>query len=327
MPQINLGNIKNYSDGAGLYTHSYNNSSKTHNFTGVGVFGYCKCVVDYKAGDKIQVNNIAIPHITMPTYIIKDAWITFIIHDSVFYMLDKAEMFHVPEGELVTPINSPEIWCACAGINWKEIGSPDIETLAASDTYCPILISNANAFAYYRRSNEIIKKTMSNSNIISSIENNIAYYTTPYVTGANTPAGYNATASNAQYTDGWSSKIYGAFANGYYAANNSGKAGSWVSLSIPEPIWPYKMTINPNGVYTTSYMLSNAIFTWQCSEDGSTWIDIASIPNQSTTSNVQYTFYNTNGITGKYKYFRLYVSQSSNTTYWNVGYGKISGIL
>lgn len=326
MPQINLGNIKAYSEGAGLYTHTYDETNHIHNFVGNGKFGYCKCVANYSVQDTIHINGANISSITIPTFIIKNAWITFIIEDGVFYMLDKAEMFHIPNGELVTPVNDPEIWCACAGINWKEIGSPDARTLAASSTYCPQLINNPNAFAYYRRSNEIIQATILNTNIISCIENT-EYYTTPYMTAINTPAGYSVATKDSQYTSNGGSKAWGAFANAHYIGPSSSTVGSWAMLEIPEPIWPYKMDIYAqNGGNFGSY-LADAIFNWQCSNDGTNWVDLHAIPSLSQTSNVLYTFYNTAGVTEKYKYFRLYVSQASNKTYWSCGKGQVSGIL
>ena len=121
--------------------------------------------------------------------------------------------------------------------------------------------------------------------------------------------------------------MYGGFANGYYAANNNATAGSWVSLEIPEPIWPYKMEIYANGDYTTSHLLGNAIFSWQCSNDNQNWITLHTISSLSNTSKMLYTFYNVSGVSEKYKYFRLYVNQASNTTYWNVGHGQVSGVL
>jgi hypothetical protein len=325
MPQLNLGNIKGFSEGAGLYNHTYDTLTKIHNFTGIGRFGYCKCLANYSAGDIVQVNGVEVSIITIPTFIVENAWIVFIISDDVFYMLDKAEMFHIPDGEIVEPVNSPEIWCACAGINWREIGSPDAYTLASS-SYCPELFNNPNAFAYYRRSNEIIAATMSDTNVISSIES-LEYYTTPYMTAANTPTGYSSTGSDTQYKDSGSAAAWKGFANGNYIADNCGKAGDWVQLIIPEPIWPYKMQIHANGRWSTSHMLTGAIFKWQCSNDGNNWIDLDTLSTLSTTTNVWYTFYNKTGITGKYKYFRLYVAQSSNTAYWNCGDGQVSGIL
>ena len=325
MPQLNLGNIKGFSEGAGLYNHTYDTLTKIHNFTGTGRFGYCKCLANYSAGDIVQVNGIEVSVITIPTFIVENAWIVFIISDDVFYMLDKAEMFHIPDGEIVEPVNSPEIWCACAGINWREIGSPDAYTLASS-SYCPELFNNPNAFAYYRRSNEIIAATMSDTNVISSIEA-LEYYTTPYMTGANAPEGYSSTGSDSQFTDNTGAATWKGFAEGNYVAKNSGTAGDWVQLTIPEPIWPYKMQIYANGRWSTSYMLSGAKFKWQCSNDGTNWIDLDTLSNLSTTTNVWYTFYNKTGVTGKYKYFRLYVAQASNTTYWSCGNGRVSGIL
>ena len=322
MPTVNLGNIKSFSEGAGLYTHTFDEINLIHNFEGTGVFGYCKCIANYNTEHTIEINGHPINAINIPSYISAGAWIVFSIEDNSIYIFNKAEQFVVPDGEIVTPTDDPAIWCACAGINWYEIGQPDAKTLALSNEYCSQLFNSENAFAYYRRSSEIIKDTILDTNVISCIEN-LNYFTTQYVTSATTPEGYTSTMAGG-HSNG---AIWGAFGNNFIQYTKTNNTGNWAQLTIPAPIWPYKMEIVPDAAQNGNYLGGPPTFKWQASNDGSNWVDLSSFTGTVTTTKVQRTFYNTTGATEKYRYFRLYLEYSSTSTYWEVGYGKISGIL
>jgi hypothetical protein len=213
--------------------------------------------------------------------------------------LEKAEQFSVPNGDTIEPLNDPAIWCACAGINWYEIGCPTAEDLASSEEYCARLFNNANALAYYRRSSNLIKSTLLGTNTLKELQQSNFYYETPYLTS--NPGVFGETVStDTAHGEG---SLYGAFSiNTYYRTAGAIHGGNWVQLTLPEPIWPCCFSIKP----THKNLMTNCILSWQCSEDGEHWIDL-DIQNIVTTIGVIQTFYNKIGFTKKCKYFRIYV--------------------
>lgn len=72
------------------YTHTYNSSTKTHNFKGKGPNGKAKCVATFQSGDKITVNGNTCPAWCGPdnmsdagsNVIVNGRWVTFIYDGS-----------------------------------------------------------------------------------------------------------------------------------------------------------------------------------------------------------------------------------------------------
>lgn len=327
MPTANLGNVRPaISEGAGLYSHEFDSDNLIHNLSGEGRFGYCKCIENYdNTNHTFLINGGEVPAINLPNYIQQGNWIVFTIDDdNSLYLLNKASQSVIPDGEIVTPVDDPEIWCACAGINWYEIGSPDAYTLASSEEYCAQLFNSENAFAYYRRSSQIIKDTMTTTNVISCIEN-LDYFTSSALTSATAPEGYVASTNVVGHQAG--SAVFGPFSANYVQGPASNATGNYYKIQLPEPIWPYKMTIIPDGAGKTTYLAGPPIFEWQASSDGNDWIVLSSFSDVVTAINTPRIFYNTEGITGKYQYYRIFCRYASSAVAWSVGQGKIHGIL
>ena len=171
MPYINLGNLIVPPNGASVYTHKYNLGTKTHEFNGISQFGFCQCLKSYAINDKIKINNVDITEINSPEKIKAYAWIIFIVDNTKMYIFTKtASLTEYPDGSTVEPVNDIKLWCACAGINWYDIGCPDIQTITSSEEWCQQLFNNENSFNYYKRSSEIIKSTILGTNVINNLE-------------------------------------------------------------------------------------------------------------------------------------------------------------
>ena len=317
MPYINLGNIRPISQDVSVYTHTFDEDSLTHNFSGNGIFGYCKCVANWEAGHKVAVNGTELTSVSIPRFIADQAWIIFALENNGMYIFDKSEMFNIPDGEVVMPTDDPEIWCACAGINYHEIGRPDVSTLVNSDTYCQALFNSENAFAYYRRSSQLIKDTMALGNVRSCIEAQNPYVT-PIMTGLTTPAGYTASFS------GGKDNGYGMWGGQVPISRNTNPLNSWCQLILPEAIWPYKMqgTVLAHNLQHRNY--GTITVSWQCSEDGVQWttIDTVSVADNDTDLGTQY-WYNYAGLNKKYKYFRFYYDACGSATYDSDSYDSV----
>lgn len=319
MPYVNLGNLVVPSNGASLYTYKYNFGTKTHEFNGMGQFGFSQCLRDWEKTNKIKINDIEIVEVNKPEKIKAYAWITFIIENNKMYIFDKTSTLiqHI-NGEIITPINDINIWCACADIDWSAIGSPDINILLSS-TYAQTLFENKNSFAYFKRSNIIWKEALNNNTSIQYLENK-KYYTSPYMTSTSNPPGYFTSTSMACNTD---YKAHGAFSKekGYLTESSVNADYQWCQLQIPSPIIPYKMTIIPNG---TDYQHKDGELLWQASSDGSNWktLDTKSLLPESLM-----VFYNKLGTVEKYSYFRITLAHSSTKQYWYVFQGQVHGFL
>lgn len=126
MPFINLGNIKTTLAGGGtLYTHTYDLGTKTHEFNGLGALGFCKCTASYKTGDIIKLNGVEISAINLPHYIINGVYILFMAEESAMLIFNKAEYTSIPDGTIAPP-DDVATWCACAGLDYAQLGQPDI---------------------------------------------------------------------------------------------------------------------------------------------------------------------------------------------------------
>ena len=322
MPYINLGNLITSSQGISNYTHKYHAGSKTHIFTGMDQLGFCQCSRDWHLNDIIKINDIEITEINYPEKIKAYTWIYFVVEQNKMYIFNKtSSVIEIPDGELVEPINDIVIWCACAGLDWYQLGSPSLETLLSS-SHCEQLFLNENAFAYFKRSDKIIASAMSNNYVIEYLEKK-DYWTSFYVTGlSNNPEGYYVSTSNACHSD---YQACGAFAQAgkvYLTKNEVVGNYQWCQLQIPESILPYKMTIIPS--YASYGRVGTVI--WQGSVDGTEWIDLDSQQLQSNSSAL-YTFYNKAGCTKKCSFFRLTLASSPTNQFWAVFGGRVHGFL
>lgn len=322
MPYINLGNILSSSERGSQYTYHYNAGTKTHILSGKDQFGFCYCLNKWHPNDSVIINNIKITEINQPEKIQAWTWIQFIVDNNKMYIFNKtAHLLEVPDGTIIEPINDIAIWCACADLDWYNIGCPSINTLLTSGKYKQ-LFTNSNAFAYLKRSNQLLAKALSNTSVYPIIEE-MDYWSSVYVIGTGSPEGYATATSNACYNDTkW--KAHGAFAYGVNYLTSGTVTGNyqWCQLQIPEYILPYKMTIIPS---TSSYP-HNATVIWQCSPDGIKWYDLDS-QKTITTSSPLYTFYNKIGFTEKCNLFRLTLADDSSNDYWEVTQGRVHGFL
>lgn len=317
MPYINLGNIKSTLAGGGtLYTHAYNAGLKTHEFTGIGTLGFCKCVASYKSGDIIKLNNVEISVVNLPHYIIQNAYILFIAETDAMFIFNKAEYNMIPDGT-IAPVDDLATWCACAGLNYAELGSPDAQTLATATEYSTALFNSENAFKYYQRSSKIIRDTIVGTNVSNLLDQHLLLYKTPRMVGHTSPTGYstNFIGLNEYDSNNYGSKysIFGAS----YRLGNMTAIGNSAGLILPMAIWPYKMTFIPNVSGTAPGTMT---LKWQASNDGNSWIDLDTIvcPNSTGTSAIAY---NRAGLTTKYNQFRVYFhSTTSTSSGWYAGY-------
>lgn len=314
MPYINLGNIKTTLAGGGtLYTHSYNAGKKTHDFTGTGTLGFCKCTASYSTGDIIKLNGNEVGTINLPHYIISGAYIIFIAETNAMLIFNKAEYNMIPDGE-VAPVDDIATWCACAGLNYAQLGSPDAQTLASSSEYSTILFNNDNAFKYYRRSPKLIKDTIVGTNVSNLLNQRNDLYKTPVMTSNSSPAGYSAFYGNmARYHTDYPDvfNLFGSSSAPRIADGN--KTGSNAGLGLPQSIWPYKMTWTPT---TSGTIGGTATIKWQASNDRSSWIDLDTV-TYTNSGGSGITLYNKAGVTEKFVYFRMYIySASSNSSGW-----------
>lgn len=318
MPYINLGNIKSTLAGGGtLYTHTYNAGTKTHEFTGVGTLGFCKCVASYKSGDIIKLNNVEISVINLPHYIIQNAYILFIAETDAMFIFNKAEYNMIPDGT-IAPADDVATWCACAGLNYAELGSPDVQTLATATEYSTALFNSENAFKYYQRSSKIIRDTIVGTNVSNLLDQHNLLYKTPVMNGINSPSGYSVAFNGFPMYDSDYGYQYHIFGRQMLVKGAPTGIDYSATITIPEGIWPYKMTYIPcmgNGPGTQT-------IKFQASADGSSWIDLDTIicPESDSTS---FTAYNKAGLTNKYTNFRIYIYSTTSTAAsngWYVGY-------
>ena len=310
MPYTNLGNILPSNSIASFYTHIYDNINHIHYFNGNGVLGFCRCLFNYDRNHhQIKVNNIHITEINHPELLKTNAWLYFIIEDTKMFLFQNSQIFDIPDGEMA-PINDINIWCACAGINYAEIGTPDLNTLTNSP-YINQLFNSENAFKYYQRSNELIKNSISLNNVTTEIESQ-KLYSTPTMLGPSTPNNYLASTSSG-FTNSYG--MWGGNSSAHTNYNGS-LANKWCQLILPEPIWPYKLS----GQLSTnrSDLISGMQITakWQCSLNGEDWEDLDTIiyTVNGINNETQY-WYNKSGINQKYKYFRIYFVNSTKNTY------------
>ena len=316
MPYINLGNIKSTLAGGGtLYTHAYNAGLKTHEFTGVGTLGFCKCVASYKSGDIIKLNNVEINVVNLPHYIIQNAYILFIAETDAMFIFNKAEYNMIPDGT-IAPADDLATWCACAGLNYAELGSPDAQTLATATEYSTALFNSENAFKYYQRSSKIIKDTIVGTNTANLLNQHNLLYQTPAMASNNSPSGYTTHfVGFPQYSSDWGYP-YNIFGRSFRVSDGN-RTGNAATLTLPKVIWPYKMTWTP----TTSGSCGGTLtIKWQASNDGNNWIDLDTV-QYTNSAGTEVVLYNKAGQTEKYNTFRVYIhSATGNSSGWSTGY-------
>lgn len=288
------------------YAHS--RTGTVHELTGTGKLGHTVMTADYEDGDTFAVNGEAVTVVGEADELVEGSAMIFSLEEDGLYIYAISNPFAVPDGATALPVDDVKTWIECTGLRYAQVGSPSLTAVLADESLLGTLFASINAMEYFKRSLGL-QTEMYQSVVAKAALDASAPFISAEMTSATSPEGYSVTTSAFGGGNGqpWNcttaDKIYQPF---------NVHAGRWVALSLPQAVWPYRITLNNQGINMTAD--GNAFgsfptlgFYIQASKDGKTWVDLVEVLNTHTEK-----VYYPNPQSQKYQHYRILLTTTTH---------------
>ena len=180
-------------------------------------------------------------------------WYTFVldVQDKTINFSSGAMV--IPDGATIEPINDVKIWQKCAGL--KPVHST-VQAIIADSQTLTSLILNSNAMNYLIRSLQIQEAVLASEEAIAILDKSLPY-TTPSMTGNNTPEG--TITAEAYLTNAYRAFDYTASTTDTGQTAYSGPGYVQYNMPAGKKVWFYKAQFKVLYSYGTSKIVLEGV--------------------------------------------------------------------